>query len=130
MLEVQKRILLIILGVVACRTCTHSGSQRTMRQNAMRSVTFVITTIVGLSVLIVGIGGLLLRIGVRGRVVAVVIALATFCMVLALPWLLGAGAFPVWIVALAGLAAGVTYVRIRRMWEVMQSVWARYNLHW
>lgn len=96
----------------------------------MHSVTFIITTIVGLSVLIVGLGGVLLLCGVRGRVVAVVIALATFCMVLAVPWLLGAGAFPVWIVAAAVLTASVTYVRIRRMWGLLQAVWARYNLHW
>jgi len=96
----------------------------------MKSLTFIITSVVGASGVTVGVLILLLACGVRGRVVALVLAGAMSLMTLAVPWLLGMGTFPWWIVPVAGVAAGGGYLEIRRTWRLMQPLVRHYHLEW
>ena len=96
----------------------------------MKSLAFIITSVVGVSVVTVGVLILLLAVGVRGRVVALVLAGAMFCITLAVPWLLGMGMFPWWIVPVAGVAAGGGYLQLHRAWRLMQLLVQHYHLEW
>jgi hypothetical protein len=96
----------------------------------MRSLRFIITSVVGVSVVTVSVLILLLACGVRGRMVALVLAGAMFLITLAVLWLLGMGTFPWWIVPVAVVAAGGGYLEMRRTWRLMQPLVRYYYLEW
>ncbi len=93
----------------------------------MNSLTFIITSVVGMSVVTGGVLILLLAVGVRGRVVARVFAGALFFGSLTVPWLLGMDLVPWWIIPLAGVAAGGGYVQMRRTWRRLQPLVRHYH---